>query len=146
MPIRRFILNVFGANVHRSAQIYGSAKIWFPGNLQVGAFSTIGPNVNVYSMGEITIGQHVIISQGANLCTGSHDIKSADFQIYAREIVILDEAWVCAEAFVGPGVTIGAGAVLAARGAAFNDLDSWSVYRGNPAVKIKAREVFSRDP
>ena len=48
-------------------------------------------------------------------------------------------SWVAAEAFVGPGVTMGEGAVLGARAVAFSDLAPWTVYVGNPAKPIKTR-------
>jgi putative colanic acid biosynthesis acetyltransferase WcaF len=49
-------------------------------------------------------------------------------------------SWVAAGAFVGPGVTLGEGAVLGARGVAFGDLEPWTVYIGNPAREIRKRQ------
>lgn len=142
---RAFLLRLFGARLHTTVKVYGSARVWDPVNLHMGAFSTLGPRVICYSMDAIHIGHHVVVSQGAHLCCGTHDIRSPSFQLFAKPITIGANAWICAEAFVGPGVSIGEGAVLAARSVAFSDLASWSVYRGNPAVLIKERPSFHRE-
>lgn len=55
-------------------------------------------------------------------------------------ITIGEWAWITADVFVGPGVTIGDGTVVTARSSVFNDLPPWMVARGNPAVPIKARQ------
>ncbi|MDB5512836.1 MAG: wcaF [Enterovirga sp.] len=85
-----------------------------------------------------------LVSQGAHLCAGSHDIASPDFQLVARPISVGAESWIAAEAFVGPGVTVGEGTVLGARAAAFRDLEPWTVYSGNPASPLKRRVVRTR--
>jgi putative colanic acid biosynthesis acetyltransferase WcaF len=119
--------------------VYSSAKIWYPPNLKMDAFACLGPMVNCYCMEQITLGTYALASQGAHLCAGSHDISDPNFQLVARPITIESRAWVAAEAFVGPGVTIGEGAVLGARGVAFRSLDPWVVYAGNPATPLKKR-------
>lgn len=141
---RIMLLNLFGAKIHSTAQVYGSAKIWYPKNLHMSKYSSIGPDVICYSMGDIKIGEYTVISQRAHLCTGTHDLRNKNFQIYAKPITIEKNVWVCAEAFVGPGVSIAEGAVLAARGAAFKNLEAWCIYRGNPAEKIGERLSFIR--
>lgn len=142
---RRLLLVAFGADLHPTANVYGSVKVWYPPNLKMGPYSTMGPGVICYSMDRIEIGSYAVISQRAHLCCGTHDINNPDFQLYSRPIKIEPHAWICAEAFVGPGVIIGEGAVLSARGATFSDLDNWSVWRGNPAVRVKDRPRFERD-
>ncbi|MET3598514.1 putative colanic acid biosynthesis acetyltransferase [Martelella mangrovi] len=143
--VRVWLLRLFGAKIHPTARVYGSAKIWYPANLEMDAYASLGPGVICYSMDRVVIGHHVVVSQRAHLCTGTHDIKHPSFQLFTKPIVIEDNAWVCAEAFVGPGVRVGEGAVLAARAAAFQELAPWTVYRGNPAEPIKARPRFERE-
>ena len=137
---RILLLRVFGAEVAWSAFVYGSARIWYPANLVMAAGATLGPGTICYSMAPIRIGSKAVVSQRAHLCCGTHDIHGPQFQIQARSISIGDYAWICAEAFVGPGVQVGEGAVLAARAVSFRDIDSWQVHRGNPAVLIGNRE------
>lgn len=136
---RVWIVRLFGGRVHFTARIYGSARIWYPKLLRMDEFACIGPRVTCYSMGNIWLKKGAIVSQGAHLCAGTHDIADPHFQLIVGPIVIGERAWVAAEAFVGPGVTIGDGAVLGARGVLFRDAAERTVYVGNPAVAIKHR-------
>jgi putative colanic acid biosynthesis acetyltransferase WcaF len=138
---RRFLLRIFGAAVAPTATVYGSARIWLPSNLQLGRYVIIGPRTTVYNMSKIILEDYAVVSQGAHLCTGTHDIEDPYFQLKSRPITIGSRAWVAADAFVGPGVRIGEGAVLSARGCTFRDLESWTVYTGNPAQAIRKRNV-----
>jgi len=90
-------------------------------------------------MGSIIIGEKAVVSQGACLCGGTHDISDEDFQLVTKPIVIGARAWVAADAFIGPGVTIGEGAVVGARAVMFKDAEPFGVYVGNPAALIKKR-------
>jgi putative colanic acid biosynthesis acetyltransferase WcaF len=138
---RRLLLVMFGAKIARTAGVYPSVRIWYPANLEMGEFSFLGPNVNCYSMDRITVGDYALVSQGAHICAGSHDISDPNFQLISKPIIIEPQAWVAAEAFVGPGVVVGEGAVLGARGVAFKSLEPWTVYAGNPAQALKKRVV-----
>ncbi len=137
---RRMVLRAFGAEIGRAA-VYPSARIWSPANLIVGDGACIGPRAVIYCMARITIEPGALVSQGAHLCAGSHDIEDPDFALRAAPIRVGARAWIAAEAFVGPGVTVGAGAVLGARGCAFSDLAPWTVYVGNPARRHNSRAI-----
>lgn len=142
---RRFLLRLFGARIAPTAGIYGSVRIWYPPNLEVGEHAYIGPGANLYCMASMTIHAHALVSQGAHLCGGTHDMSDPHFQLIARPIVVGERAWIAAEAFVGPGVTVGEGAVLGARAVATRDLEPWTVYRGNPAEPLKSRVMRAGD-
>jgi putative colanic acid biosynthesis acetyltransferase WcaF len=143
-PWRRFLLRAFGASMSGNADVRGSARVWFPPHLVMEDGALIGPRVNCYNMAAISLGRGALISQGAHLCAGSHDIDSPVFQLVARPITIGPDSWVAAEAFVGPGVRIGEGAVLGARAVAFRPLDPWTVYTGNPAQPLRRRRRDGR--
>jgi putative colanic acid biosynthesis acetyltransferase WcaF len=138
---RRWLLGLFGADLAPTANVYGSARIWSPANLVMGDHAAIGPGAIVYSMGRVTIGAYAVVSQGAHLCAGTHDVEDAAFQLLARPIAIGARAWVAADAFVGPGVTIGEGAVLGARACAMRDVAPWTICTGNPAQVIRERTI-----
>jgi putative colanic acid biosynthesis acetyltransferase WcaF len=137
---RRLVLRLFGAQLHPTAIVYGSVRVWDPRNLTVGAYSALGPRVNCYCMAPIVIDSYVVVSQGAHLCAGTHDVEDEHFQLVARPISIGERAWIAAEAFVGPGVSVPEGTVLGARAVAFGKLEPWTIYAGNPAKPIKARK------
>lgn len=136
---RAIVLRAFGAKLAAGVAIYPDVRIWHPANLEMGEAATLGPRVNCYAMARIVLGRRAIVSQGAHLCAGSHDIDDPRFPLVARPIVVGERAWVAAEAFVGPGVSIGDGAVLGARGVTMKSLEPWSVYAGNPARKLRDR-------
>jgi putative colanic acid biosynthesis acetyltransferase WcaF len=139
-PWRVLLLKIFGATIHPEAAVAASVRIWLPRNLELGFGAALGPGVDCYNMAPIRIGARSIVSQRAFLCAGTHDINDERFPLRVRPINIGDDVWIASEAFVGPGINIGDGCVLGARGCAFEDLNEWTVYRGNPATVVKKRK------
>jgi putative colanic acid biosynthesis acetyltransferase WcaF len=138
-PWRRFLLKLFGAQMGPRAEVRGMARIWLPANLIMEEGALIGPRVNCYNQGVITLGKMALVSQGAHLCAGTHDPEDPDFPLLTKPIHIGAHAWVAADAFVGPGTVVGEGAVLGARGVAFGRLQPWTIYTGNPAKALRPR-------
>ena len=136
---RRLVLLAFGARIGRGTRVHASVAIWLPRNLELGEQVLIGPGARLYNQGVIRIGAWSVISQRAHLCASTHQIDDPDFQLECRPIAVGERCWVAAEAFVGPGVTMGDGAVLAARGALFEDATADGIYRGNPATLVRQR-------
>lgn len=142
-PMRRwraFLLNCFGASIHPSCHIVRTARVECPWNLSMGGNSCLGDSAHAYCLGAVTIGARVTVSQNAHLCAGSHDYNDPDMPLLRPKITIGDDAWIAADAFVGPGVVVGEGTILAARGVAVKDLDPWTIYGGNPARSIRPRQ------
>jgi putative colanic acid biosynthesis acetyltransferase WcaF len=137
---RRCLLRLFGAKISPTARIYGSTTVWYPPNLEMGEHAMIGWRTLCYSMDRVVIGDYAIVSQCSFLLAGTHDIDDPNFQLQTKPIHIKRRAWVAACAIVGPGVTIGEGAVLGGGGVAFKDLEPWTVYAGNPARRVRARK------
>ncbi len=136
---RRWLLRRFGARVGRNVQIRPSAEFTYPWKVSIGDWSWIGDRVVLYSLGNIEIGSNVVVSQNSYLCAGTHDYAAPSFEISGPAIRIEDEAWLAADVFVGPGVTIGRGAVVGARSSVFHDLPPNKVCRGNPARPVHDR-------
>lgn len=136
---RRVLLRCFGATIGRNVNIYPSATLYFPWNLTMGDWSCIGEWTLVYNLGPVTIGPKVTVSQRVHLCAGTHDYTDPAMPLMKPPIVIGESAWICADAFVGPGVTIGDGAVVGARSVVVRDVPAWNVVAGNPARTIKMR-------
>jgi len=136
---RRLVLRMFGARIGAGVRVHASAAIWSPRNLTLGDYVLVGPGVRLYNQGHIAVDAYSVISQRAHLCASSHDIADPHFQLVLRPVHIGRNCWVAAEAFVGPGVTMGDYSVLGARGALFEDAQPGGVYSGNPAQLIKTR-------
>jgi putative colanic acid biosynthesis acetyltransferase WcaF len=140
---RRLLLRLFGARIAATARVYGSARVWYPPNLEMGEHAVIGWRALCYNMAPIRIGDFAIVSQHSFLLAGGHDVDDPNFQLVVKPIVLSARSWVAACAVVGPGVTLGEGAILGAAGVAFRDLDPWTVYAGNPARPLRSRRVSS---
>lgn len=138
---RRFLLQAFGARIGAGARVYPSARIWLPRHLVMAPWSSIGPGVQCYNQARITLGEGAIVSQRAFLCSGDHDHRDPAHQLVTRPILIEAGAWIAAEAFVAPGVTVGVGAVLGARGCAVKDIPANTVWAGNPAQQVGMRQA-----
>lgn len=134
-------LRIFGAKVAQRVRLQGSARIWQPWRVQIGANSWIDGGANLYSVDDITIGSNAVISADAFLCTAGHDISSPVFALKTAPIVIGDCAWIGAKAIVLPGVSVGEGAVVGAGAVVTKDVEPWTVVGGNPAIVIGKRTV-----
>lgn len=137
--VRRSILSLFGASMGPHSRVRGSVRIEQPWNLSIGEGTSVGDRAILYCLGPVTIGNHVTISQGAHVCAGTHDHTRPEMPLIRPPIVIGDRAWIAADAFVGPSVEVGEGALLGARGCAMSNLEPWTIYAGNPATRVKER-------
>lgn len=137
---RRLVLQAFGAKIGHGARIYSDVRVWLPRQLTIGEGTIVGRGAILYNQGTIAIGPHCVISQRAHLCASTHDTGDPGFRLLLRPITLRQACWVAAEAFVGPGVTMGEGSILAARAALFTDAEEMTIYRGNPANPLKKRQ------
>jgi putative colanic acid biosynthesis acetyltransferase WcaF len=142
---RSFLLKCFGAKIGKSVHVYPGAKIWAPWNLELADEAAVANGVILYTQGKVTIGKRAVISQGAHLCSGSHDYNLQDFPLYTSPIVIGDYVWVAAEAFIHPGIIVSEGCVIGARSVVTKDMPAWMVCAGHPCKPIKARKLIIQE-
>lgn len=140
-PWRCLLLRLFGARLGKAVHPYPSARIWAPWNLEMDDHSCLSEWVDCYCVDKIRIGAHTTVSQYSFLCTASHDYESPGMPLVSAPIALGDRVWITADVFVGPGVTIGDGAVVTARSSVFSDIPAWMVARGNPARPVRARNL-----
>ena len=136
-----FLLRIFGAKIHDTANVYSSVRVYAPWNLEMGAYSCLAPEVDCYNVDKVFIGSNSTVSQKSYLCSASHDITKSNYPLITSPINICDQVWVGANAFISMGITINQGAVVGARASVFKDVDAWTIVGGNPAKFIKKREV-----
>lgn len=137
--LRRAILRIFGAKIGLNVNIYPSAFIYYPWNLEVGDDSSIGEWALVYNLGKISVGERTTISQRVHLCAGTHNYQDPAMPLIKSEISVGDEVWVCADAFVGPSVKIARRAIVAAASVVIKDVGEELIVGGNPSRVIKSR-------
>lgn len=130
---RRFWYRCFGAKIGKRVLIRRSVTCNYPWKLAIGDRSWIGDDVVLYTLERIEIGADAVVSQRAYLCTGSHDHCDPAFGLVVKPIRIGDSAWVAIDALVMPGVTVGEGALVAARALLTRDAAPWTIYIGQPA-------------
>jgi putative colanic acid biosynthesis acetyltransferase WcaF len=144
--LRVALLRLFGARIGRGVTIKPGVRVKFPWRLVIGDHSWIGEQVWLDNLAEIRIGSHCCLSQAAYLCTGTHDWSRSGFNLSTKPIVLQDQVWLAARSVVGPGVTVGEGAVLALGGVATRDLAGWHIHQGVPAAPLKPRRYLSEGP
>jgi putative colanic acid biosynthesis acetyltransferase WcaF len=133
---RRFVLRLFGARVGRQSRIHSSTVVVMPWNVELGDWCAVGPEVFVYSLGKIRIGQRATVSYRSHLCAGTHDFTDPTLPLLKPAVTISDDAWVGTEAFIGPGVIVGQGAIVAARAVVVKDVEPLTIVGGHPAHQI----------
>lgn len=138
---RRFWLRAFGARMTPTSCTKASTRVFHPWLFTMGEYSAIAEDVTIYNLGPVSIGSHTVISQDAYVCAGSHDYTKAHLPLTRPSITIGSGVWVCAGAFVGPGVNIGDNAVVGARAVVTGDVPPGMVVAGNPARVIKERRM-----
>jgi putative colanic acid biosynthesis acetyltransferase WcaF len=144
MPISKvkvFLLRLFGAKIGRGVLIKPGVNIKYPWMLEVGDFVWIGEKVWIDNLSLINISNNVCLSQGALLLTGNHNYKKSTFDLMVGGIVLEEGVWIGAKAVVCPGVHCLSHSILSVGSVATALMDSYSIYQGNPAIKVRVRDI-----
>jgi putative colanic acid biosynthesis acetyltransferase WcaF len=139
--LKVMLLRWFGAKVGKGVVIKPAVNIKYPWRLHIGNHVWIGEHVWIDNLAEVNIQDHVCISQGAMLLTGSHNYKKTSFDLLTGTITLAQGSWVGAKAIVCPGITLHSHAVLAVNSVATHPLEAYFIYQGNPAQKKRKREL-----
>jgi putative colanic acid biosynthesis acetyltransferase WcaF len=139
--LKKRLLRLFGARIGSGVVLKPSINIKYPWNLTIGDHVWIGEHVWLDSLAQITLGDNVCISQGAYLCSGSHDNSDSLFRPLIEPITIEDGAWIGAKAIILPGVTVRSHSVIAAGSVIMRDTEPYMVYSGNPAIIVSERII-----
>ena len=136
---RRLALILFGAKIGKHVLIRPGVRVTYPWNLTIGDYVWIGDDAILYSVAEISIGSHSVVSQEAYLCAGTHDYRDVSFSFVSAPISIASECWIGARAFIGPGVEVGHAAVIGAGSIVMKSVDAETIVAGNPAKVVGRR-------
>ena len=139
--LKIFLLQLFGCSLGKGVVIKPNVNIKYPWKLSLGNYVWIGESVWIDNLDNVTIGNHVCISQGAILICGSHNYKKQSFDLITKEIILNDGVWAGAKSIILPGVVAESHAILSAGSVISKNLESFTVYKGNPAEKVGSRTV-----
>lgn len=128
--LKVFILKLFGARLGRGVRVSPGIQVRCPWYLTVGDYSSLGSNLCIENLAAVTIADQVCLAQGVGLYTGRHCPQPISIQAHS---------WLAPQTTLGPGVTVGEGAILDAGGVATQSLQPWTIYRGNPAQVVQPR-------
>jgi len=137
---RRWLLRLFGACIGKEVLIRPSVRVTYPWKVQIGDRVWIGDHAELYSLGEIEIGNDVVISQRSYLCAATHDYTKPSFDMEEKKITVCDQVWIATDVFIAPGVTIGRGALVGARSSVFSSLPEGMICIGSPAKPLRPRK------
>lgn len=142
--LKVFLLRLFGARIGTGVLIKPNVNIKYPWFLSIGNHVWIGEEAWIDNLGMVTIGDNVCISQGALLLCGNHDYTSVQFDLLVKPIILEEGVWIGANAIVTGGAVCRSHSVLTAGSVCSGETEAYSIYRGNPAQKIKERVVGNR--
>lgn len=139
--LKLFLLRLFGCSLGKGVVIKPNVNIKYPWKLSLGNYVWIGEQVWIDNLDNVTVGNHVCISQGAILICGSHDYKKPSFDLITKEIILNDGVWVGTKSIILPGVVAESHAILSAGSVMSKNLENYTIYRGNPAKKVGLRTI-----
>lgn len=136
---RAWLLRLFGADIPGPVVVFPTAKVMFPWKLSLAPRSMVGPHVNLYNLAPVRLEYGANLSQHTHLCAGTHDFTRWSMPLVTAPIVIGRNAWLGADVFVGPGVTVGELCVVGARSVVVKDLPARHVCAGSPCRPLHER-------
>lgn len=141
---RNALLRMMGARIGKNVKIYPSAEIMYPWLLEIGDNTTISWGVRIYNLALSKIGSNTMISQYSHLCGGTHNFRSQNFDLVRTGFTIGNRVWLAADSFIGPGIHVKDGAVVAARAVVVKDVEPGVIVAGNPARQIGNADQLNR--
>lgn len=144
-PWRLVWLRLFGCRIEGRPHVHQRSRFHMPWNVVLHDRAVIGDRTNLYAMAMITIGARSVIAQEAYLAAGTHDFSDAELRLVVAPITVGADVFICARAFVLPGLTIGDGALVGACAMVTRDVEPWTVILGNPG-RPRGPRAFTSPP
>jgi putative colanic acid biosynthesis acetyltransferase WcaF len=138
---KSFLLRLFGARVGKGLIIKTKVRIKYPWRLNIGDHCWIGEDVWIDNLDNVSIGDHVCLSQGAMLLTGNHDYSVSSFPYRLGKIILENGVWIGARSTVCPGVTCFSHSILTVASVATRNMEQMKIYAGNPARFVRERKI-----
>lgn len=113
----------------------------------LGDGSSLGPYCYVGCSGHISIGRNVMIGPRVSFFGENHvftdiSIPVRDQGVEWEPVAIEDNVWIGSHAVILPGVTVGAGAIIASGAVVSKDVPPYAIVGGVPAKIIRFRPGY----
>ncbi len=136
------MLSFCGVNIHPTARICSSVKIFTSGHLAIGADTFIAHQVFIGGGdAAISIGSYCDIAPGVKIVTGDHEFAATGPRAagpgYSKPIVIEDGVWIGTGSIIMRGVRIGQHSVIGAGSVVVHDIPPHCVAVGVPCRAIR---------
>ena len=139
--LKRTVLRLFGAHIGAGVILKPGVHVKYPWRLRVGDNCWLGERCWIDNMEDVALGDNVVVSQGAYLCSGNHDWSDPGMGLTPQPIVVEDGAWIGAFARVAPGRRIAEQSILVLGAVALKDTEPRGIYAGNPADLVRRRAL-----
>ena len=119
--------------------------IMFPERVELGDYVRVGSEAYWHAEGGIQVGRNVIFAPRTTISTANHDWRSEDCLPYSVEdilkpVIVEDNCWICLNAKLLPGVTIGEGAIVGMGAVVTKSVAPLAVVQGNPSQEVRQRD------
>lgn len=139
--MKTYLLRVFGATVGDGLVIKPNVNIKYPWHLYIGENVWIGEDVWIDNLRKVDIGSNVCLSQGSFVLTGNHNYSLSTFDLIVKEVTLENGVWVGAKSIICPGIVCKTHSVLSVGSVATKNLEAYTIYSGNPALRIRERNI-----
>lgn len=139
--LKVLLLKLFGAKIGEGVVIKPGVNIKYPWKLSIGNHCWIGEKVWIDNLDQVTLENHVCLSQESLLLCGNHNYKIKSFDLMIGPITLEDGVWIGAKSVVCPGVVCKSHSILSVGSVATTEMEPYSIYQGNPAIKTKDRKI-----
>lgn len=126
-------------------------RVWIqePITIEGAEFVSLGSDVSfaayvhLWGSGGVTIGDRVMIGAHTSISSLTHDYTSHEMfkSLVMKPVVINDDVWIGSNCVILPGIEVGKGSVIGAGSVVTKNVEPYSIVAGNPARKIKDRQV-----
>ena len=146
---KRLLPGLLGGMGENTA-IQSGVHISTPEKFVIGSNCHIARRVFITAGGGVRIGNWVGVGPDAKIWSVNHRYTDPDVPWIAqgwtyKEVVIDDDVWIGASAFIMPGVHIGHGALISAHTVVMKSVPAYAVMAGNPGRLIGWRKTPARD-
>lgn len=140
LHVRTMILRLAGLSIGHGTLVGGRLRVTGGATLHIGQNCWINVDCHIDTSAPVVVGDGAALGHDVLILTNTHHIGRSSRRAGALRdgpVSIGDGTWLGARSVVLPGVTIGAGAIIAAGAVVVDDVEENTVVGGVPAHFIR---------